>query len=28
VICGLGNTGYLLAVEAMAELVGAGRSAK
>ena len=28
VICGLGDTGYLLAVEAMAELVGAGRSAK
>jgi 3-dehydroquinate dehydratase-2 len=28
VICGFGNTGYLLAVEAMAELVGANRSAK
>jgi len=28
VICGFGSTGYLLAVEAMAELVGAGRSAK
>ena len=28
VICGLGDTGYLLAVEAMAGLVGAGRSAK
>ncbi len=28
VICGLGSTGYLLAVEAMAELVGSGRAAK
>ena len=28
VICGFGSTGYLLAVEAMAELVGAGRRAK
>jgi 3-dehydroquinate dehydratase-2 len=28
VICGFGSTGYLLAVEAMAELVGASRSAK
>jgi 3-dehydroquinate dehydratase-2 len=28
VICGFGSTGYLLAVEAMAELVGAGRGAK
>jgi 3-dehydroquinate dehydratase-2 len=28
VICGLGNTGYLLAVEAMAELVGAGKGKK
>jgi 3-dehydroquinate dehydratase-2 len=28
VICGFGSTGYLLAVEAMAELAGAGRSAK
>ena len=28
VICGLGITGYLLAVEAMAELVGSSRAAK
>jgi 3-dehydroquinate dehydratase len=28
VIFGLGSTGYLLAVEAMAGLVGAGRNAK
>jgi 3-dehydroquinate dehydratase-2 len=28
VICGLGDTGYLLAVEAMAELVGSGKGAK